>query len=409
MKLTILRNEVLCKSVIFWKKGLTGFCPNPILGGKHGRIPDDEIIKLKYQISLLRLVESHGYQPKKQGKDYVICCPFHGEKTASLVITPDKNLFNCFGCGASGSVIDWIMKTQGVSFRHAVELLKNDIPTLAAETHPKKRSTVRKLESPLTESVDHQKLLHQVIEFYHGTLKESPEALAYLDSRGLSCSELIDQFKLGYANRSLAYRLPEKNRKQGAEIRGQLQDIGILRQSGHEHFNGSMVVPIINDQQHITEVYGRKINDNLRKGTAYHLYLPEAHAGVWNIHSLAASQEVILCEALIDAMTFWVHGFKNVTASYGTSGFTPDHLAAFKHYDIKRVLIAYDRDESGNKAAETLAKKLTDEGFDCYRINLPKGMDVNEYALKTTPAAKALGLVIRKPNGWVKEKPRSDN
>ena len=106
----------------------------------------------------------------------------------SLVISSwYQPLFHCFGCGAAGSVIDWIMKTQGVSFRHAVELLKNDIPTLAAETQLKQRSTVRKLENPLTESVDHQKLLHQVIEFYHGTLKESPEALAYLDSRGLNC------------------------------------------------------------------------------------------------------------------------------------------------------------------------------------------------------------------------------
>ena len=360
------------------------------------RFSDDLIEQIKNDISLAALVRGQGYDLKPHGKDQVIHCPFHDDEKPSLVISPDTNLFNCFGCGAAGSVIDWIMKTQGVSFRHAVELLKNDIPTLAAETQPKKRSTVRKLESPLTESVDHQKLLHQVVEFYHGTLKESPEAIAYLESRGLHSIELIDQFKLGYANRSLAYRLPEKNRKQGAEIRGQLQDIGILRKSGHEHFNGSIVVPVINDQKHITEVYGRKINDNLRKGTAYHLYLPEAHAGVWNIQSLAASQEIILCEALIDAMTFWVHGFKNVTASYGTSGFTPDLLAAFKQHNIKRVLIAYDRDEAGNSAAEALAKKLTDEGIDCYRINLPKGMDVNEYALKTQPAAKALGLIIRK-------------
>ncbi|VAX06239.1 DNA primase, phage associated [hydrothermal vent metagenome] len=76
------------------------------------RIAEEEINRLKEAISLMRLVESQGYQPKKQGKDYVIRCPFHDDKTPSLVITPAKNLYHCFGCGAAGSVIDWIMKTQ---------------------------------------------------------------------------------------------------------------------------------------------------------------------------------------------------------------------------------------------------------------------------------------------------------
>src|SRR5690606_6978135 len=88
--------------------------------------------------------------------------------------------------------------------------------------------------------------------------------------------------------------------------------------------------------------------------------------------------------------------YRNVTASYGTSGFTDDHLAAFKQYGIERVLIAYDRDDAGNTAADKLAKQLQQEGFDCYRIELPKGMDVNEYAQQVTPASKSLGLVIRK-------------
>ena len=87
------------------------------------RLPDDEIAKLKEQVSLLRLVESQGYRPQKQGKDYAIKCPFHEDDTPSLIITPKNNLFNCFGCGAAGTVIDWVMKTQGVSFRFACEIL----------------------------------------------------------------------------------------------------------------------------------------------------------------------------------------------------------------------------------------------------------------------------------------------
>jgi DNA primase len=360
------------------------------------RIAEQEINRLKEEVSLVRLVESQGYQPKKQGKDYVIHCPFHEDDTPSLIISPANNLYHCFGCGAAGSVIDWTMKTQGLSFRHAVELLKSGEITLVASDKPAKRNTTTKHPQPLAADPNQQATLKRIIDYYHDTLKQSPEALAYLESRGLQSAELIDRFKLGYANRTLGYRLPERNRKAGAEIREQLQTIGILRKSGHEHFSGSLVVPVMDEHGVISEVYGRKIRNDLRKGTAYHLYLPGPHNGLWNVDALKASQEIILCEALIDAMTFWVNGYRNVTSSYGTEGFTDDHLTAFKQHDIQRVLIAYDRDEAGNRAAEKVAKRLMENGIDVFRILLPKGMDVNEYALQVTPAQKSLGLVIRK-------------
>ncbi|MES9904934.1 MAG: CHC2 zinc finger domain-containing protein [Sedimenticola sp.] len=357
------------------------------------RIPEDEINRLKEKISLVRLAESQGHKLKKQGKDFLLSCPFHEEDTPSLVITPSKNLFRCFGCDAGGSVIDWMMKTQNVSFRHAVELLQKEVGLSCGHSTP---TSPPKSLPPLAANPNNQATLKRVIDYYHECLKSSPEALEYLESRGLKDTELIERFKLGYANRSLAYRLPEKNRKAGAEVRGQLQAIGILRKSGHEHFNGSLVVPVADEHGVISEVYGRKIRKDLRKGTALHLYLPGPHQGVWNTEALKAYKEIILCEALIDAMTFWVHGFRNVTTSYGTGGFTDDHLAAFKSHGIERVLIAYDRDEAGNRAAEELTKKLMVSGIDCFRVLVPKGMDVNEYALQVKPAKKSLGLVIRK-------------
>lgn len=369
------------------------------------RISDDLITSIKQDVSLLDLVRAKGFSLKPHGKDFALRCPFHADDTASLVITPAKNLYHCFGCGAAGSVIDWVMKTEGVSFRHAVELLKNEFLPLAAKitdssTEPPpvvKHSTTPKLEAPLSSDADRQTALRQVIGYYHDTLKQSPEALDYLASRGLNHPELIERFQLGFANRTLAYRLPQKNRKEGAELRGLLQDIGILRESGHEHFNGSIVVPVFDQNGLISEIYGRKLLGlRLRKGTAIHTYLPGPHRGVWNSEALQASKEIILCESLIDAMTFWVHGFRNVTASYGVSGFTDDHLAAFKTHGIEKVLIAYDRDEAGNSAAEKLAQTLTASGIDSYRILFPKNMDANEYALKMQPAQKALELVIRK-------------
>jgi DNA primase catalytic core len=362
------------------------------------RIPDEEITRIKQEVSLAQLVETAGISLKKHGKDLMGLCPFHDDKEPSLIITPDKNLWHCLGaCNTGGSVIDWVMKIQGVSFRHAVELLQNNPSSLAADGAikgaPVKHSTTPKLDNPLT-AVEDAALLNQVIDFYHDALKQSPEALAYLDKRGLNHPELIDHFKLGLANRSLAYRLPAKNRKAGAEIRGQLQRIGILRESGHEHFNGSLVFPVINDNQ-VKEVYGRKLNDNLRKGTVFHLYLPGAHQGIFNIDALHASKEIILCESIIDALSFWVNGFRNVTCAYGVNGVTDELLTAFKQCNIQKLYIAYDRDEAGNKAADTLVAKLK-ECIDCYRVLFPKNMDANSYVVKMQPATKALQLVIDK-------------
>jgi DNA primase len=376
------------------------------------RIPEAEIERLKREIALERLVEARGVVLKRKGADLVGRCPFgtHADAEPSFVVTPAKNLWHCFGCQQGGSVIDWVMRVEGVSFRHAVELLRDDNASLvtAAMIVPAgprtrltreglgvKRSTVPKLESPFDPKVDDRELLRQVIDYYHETLKESPAALQYLEKRGLHSEEAIARFKLGYANRTLGYRLPQKNRVAGAESRGRLQQLGILRESGHEHFNGSLVVPIFDEHGHVTEIYGRKIVRGLHPDIALHLYLPGAHRGVWNVEALQASKEIILCEALIDALTFWCAGYRNVTASYGIEGFTEDHLAAFKRYGTERVLIAYDRDDAGEKAAGTLSEKLIAQGLECFRIHFPKGMDANEYALTVKPAEKSLGVLIR--------------
>jgi DNA primase len=369
------------------------------------RIPEEEIERLKREISVERLAVAKGIQLKKHGENLLGLCPFHDDREPSLVITPSKNLWHCLGaCQTGGTVIDWVMRAEGVRFRHAVELLRADLPSLEAfpekprgrqKEKVAKQSTTPKLPAVIEQSADDDLLLRQVADYYHETLKQSPEALAYLQKRGLHSAEMIERFRLGYANRTLAYRLPQKNRKTGAEQRGQLQRIGVLRESGHEHLNGSLVIPVFDAEHRVTKMYGRKINDHLREGTPKHLYLPGPHRGVWNEEALASSKEIILCESLIDALTFWCAGFRNVTAAYGIEGFTEDHRAAFRKHGTERVLIAYDRDAAGDGAAEKLAAELAGMGIEVMRVVFPKGMDANEYALKVQPAAQSLGLVLR--------------
>jgi DNA primase len=364
-----------------------------------GRIPETEIERIKQEVSVQRLAEARGIRLERHGADMVGLCPFHEDHEPSLVITPAKNLRHCLGaCRTGGSVIDWVMKANGVSFRHAVELLRADHPSLAAPGKVVRKGTTAavKLDAPVDARADDQRVLRQVVDYYHETLKESPEALKYLQGRGLDHPEMVGHFRLGFANRTLGYRLPDKNRKSGAEVRGRLQRLGVLRESGHEHFNGSVVFPVIDLEGNVTEIYGRKITDGLRPGTPLHLYLPGEHRGVWNEEALVASKEIILCESLIDALSFWSADFRNVTASYGVNGFTEDHRRALERHGTKKVLIAYDRDEAGEKAALALADELTARGIDCYRVLFPKGMDTNEYAMRVKPAARSLAVLLNK-------------
>jgi len=315
------------------------------------RIPEEETARLKREVSIERLAEARGVKLKRHGADLIGLCPFHDDHSPSLVISPQKNLWNCLGaCGRGRSAIDWVMRAEGVSFRHAVELLRQEHLPLAAKQPgpPPKKSTTVKLPPLAEHTIDDKRLLESVVRHYHETLKETPEAQQYLVRRGLQSAEMVEQFRLGFANRTLGYHLPASNRNAGAEQRERLKQIGILRQeSGHEHFNGSVVIPVFNLAGEVVEMYGRKITPGLRPGTPLHLYLPGPHRGVWNEEALVASKEIILCEALIDALTFWCAGFRQVTASYGVNGFTDDHKAAFRRYGTQRIYIAYDRDEAG--------------------------------------------------------------
>ncbi len=362
-----------------------------------GRIPPDELDRLKREVAVAALAAARGVVLTPHGADLIGRCPFHDDHEPSLVITPAKNLWHCLGaCRRGGSVIDWVMQAEGVSFRHAVELLRTDAASIAAAAPPGrvKRSTVPRLPAPVErEAADHE-LLQQVVAYYHATLKASPEALSYLERRGLRSAELIDHFQLGFANRTLGYRLPARNRQTGAALRGRLERLGLLRASGHEHFNGALVVPIVDEAGQVVELYGRRLTDHARGGTPRHLYLPGPLRGVFNVQALAGVRELILCEALLDALTFWAAGYRHVTASYGVEGFTAEHLAALQRLGITRVVIAYDADEAGDRAAEILAHELAPHGIACARLVFPRGLDANAYALTVASLVEAFGTLL---------------
>jgi DNA primase len=357
------------------------------------RIPDAEIDRIKRETDLVTLARSRGIELKKHGsRDFIGKCPFHDDSgTPNFIISPGKGLYHCMACGAAGNAIQFVEKFDGVSFRHAFELLANGSALEDPPDRVLKAGTVRKLECPLDPDASDAELTSQVIGYYHERLfaPENAKAREMLEARGLWHEEAVKRFCIGFADRTLGLRLPPKNRRDGALLRERLIKLGLYRESGHEHFNGSIILPIHDQAGNVVEIYGRKITQGLRPGTPNHLYLPGPHAGIWNAAALD-EKEVILCEAPLDALTFYVHGIENVTFIFGTQGFTGELLDALVNRKTQSVKLAYDADEAGNRAAERDTEKLMAKGIEVFRVRFPAGMDVNEYASKVTPAAKSL-------------------
>jgi DNA primase len=344
------------------------------------RIPKAEIERIKRDIPTADVCVRHGLELKPQGKDLVACCPFHEEDTASFHVTPENNLWHCFGCDAGGDNIQFVMKKENVSFRHAVEKLQTMVGVTPA---PAKLITRQGTEHPVlvdpaTEMADHA-LMNHVTDFYHQTFLNQSAAMQYLQKRCCFHPEAVKLFRLGYANRSLGYRIPSTTAG-GKKLKAQLQRLGILRESGHEHLNGSIVIPLLDPHGHPVQMYGRKIIHNLRPGTFDHLYLPGPHRAVWNAKGVAGHQEWLLCEALLDALTLWSAGFRNVTCTYGVRGWTEEHDRLILEHPPKRIILCFDNDDAGNPAALKLAERLKKQGIETWRAKLPPGKDINAVA-----------------------------
>jgi DNA primase len=257
-------------------------------------IPEDEIERIKRETDLAAVVRSRGVELKSQGGDLVGLCPFHDDKTPSLHVTPRTRLWRCTSCGATGNVIQFVQRFDGVSWRHAFDLLAGGAAFKSPPTcAPVKKSTVPRLPNPLAgvaaddEAKADQEALRRVVDYYAERLAQNPAALAYLEKRGLVDAELLRTFRVGFCDRSLGLRLPNKNRVEGAALRGRLARLGVMRETGHEHFRGRVVVPVVDAAGTITTLYGRAIDPKCEKPER-HRFLPGPQAGVFNPAALSA-------------------------------------------------------------------------------------------------------------------------
>ncbi len=363
------------------------------------RIPDADITRLKADTDLVGLIQSRGIALKQHGRNWTGRCPFHDDtEHANLIVTPANSLWRCtaIDCGKSGNAIQFLEAFDGLSFRHAFELLAHG-GRAAFERPPdapRKQTTVARLPCPLDEAAPDASLLDQIASYYASRLAatENRAARDYLVSRGLDDEALWQRFGIGFSDRTLGLRIPEKNRKQGGELRERLQSIGVYRPTGREHLNGCITIPIRESRSHgqspgpITQIYGRRSDPKVFRGQR-NLYLARPLAGIFNPAALV-SREIILTENILNALTFIRHGSESelpimvaTTCTFGTDGFTDELFEAIRAANIRSVRLAFNADDAGEVAAAQAAVRLQAIGIECYSVRFPWGMDANTFAL----------------------------
>ncbi|MGH8021915.1 MAG: CHC2 zinc finger domain-containing protein, partial [Opitutaceae bacterium] len=357
------------------------------------RIPDDELARLK-AVPLLDLCRDYGIELKHEGKDWKGRCPFHSDDSPSFVVTPSKSLWNCLGaCGCGGDTIQLVMRKEGVSFRHACEKLRARLGVVpSAATITTRLGTSHDALATPQEAADDATLLGKVAGFYHRAFLNEPAAMKYLQGRACFHPDAVNVFKLGFANRTLGYRVPPMETAAGRELKSRLQSLGVLRATtGHEHLNGCVVFPLQDTTGRTVQLYGRRIAEG---ANPRHLYLAGPQRGVWNAAGLLPGADWFVGEALIDALTLWSHGWRSVTASYGVNGWTSEHAALVAERKPGRVVICYDGDTAGNARSDALAKELAALGVAVWRAALREGKDLNDVAREASYPAAALRRVV---------------
>jgi DNA primase catalytic core len=340
---------------------------------------------LKAQVDLAVLMRQHGIDLQSKGKNLVALCPWHDDKTPSLVLNPAKGLYNCFGCKAKGDVLDFLQRQENLTFSKAVARLHELAGSLpAAERGAEAPRDPDRLVGGLTRP----QLLARVAEHYKKSLSSAHQAQTYLKERGFDDLELWDAFGLGFCDGTLLHTVPKTG-----DTRQALIDLGVLNDKGREHFLDCVIVPLEHPDLGIVGLYGRRIS---KKAKVKHLYLPGPKRGVFNWQSLSEAKTAYLCEGVFDALSLWAVGTRNVSCLYG-SGSTPADLECFlRASSVRELRLCLDEDRAGLEACERLTDELGDR-FGMSRVMLPDGQDPNQVLAHEAPGILREFLNCLKP------------
>lgn len=352
-------------------------------------------------ISVERLAVARGVNLKKQATLLVGTCPLHDGSKAKVRIDSKANTWSCSACGIeNGGPVEWMIRAEGVSRKHATELLREGKTALDRRNVGPKKGAAPKLTTVRTMGVafaaadTDDVILGGVAEFYQKAFTKNAEGKAYLEGRGLRHPGLAEHFRLGLSNRTLGLHIPKNNRVAGRQLRERLTALGVLKDSGHEILRGCLVVPLFDLQGNVTNFYGRRL-ERARLASLEHVWTDETRKGLLNPRAVQAP-DVIVTGSITDALACWCHGAQNVTAIHGLDGPIDALLAGLKKSGkVERVFLVFRRTKESDAFTKKLADTIGKLGIAVHQGLLPHGLDVGEFAASVEQPDHALVQVIR--------------
>ena len=355
-------------------------------------IPEEKIAEIKDACNIVDVV-GETVLLKKAGKNYLGLCPFHAEKTPSFTVSPDKQMFYCFGCGEGGNVFSFLMKQQGTSFPETVKLLAERTGVALPEQRqtPEQKRRLSEREAILD-------LNDLTVGLYQKTLQRDPRGQAardYLSKRGFQ-PEVIEAYRIGFAPAGW------DNLTRYFERRGVPLDVaykaGLVapRRQGqgyYDRFRERIIFPIANHRGKVIAFGGRVLDDALPK------YLNSPETEVYRkSHSLygldiaqahcRAAERVYIVEGYFDVIALYQNGIRNAVGTLGTA-LTNHHVRMLRGYigQTGRAILVFDSDDAGIKAAHRSIEIFAREFVDARILVLPPGHDPDTFMTKFGPEA----------------------
>jgi len=364
--------------------------------------PDDFIDEVTARNDIVDIVRE--YLPlKPSGRGYTALCPFHNEKTASFHVSPERQIYHCFGCGEGGNVITFVMAVERLDFPEAVKLLAERAGMDLPKADPRGGNREKRI------SRDTREVLYEInresARFYHKMLysSEGKAALQYLYSRGLD-EKTIRIFGIGFAPDSWDSILGLLEAK--GYDREKLLAAGLVvenkeKNSVYDRFRNRIMFPIINPRGQVVGFGGRVMDDSLPK------YLNSSDGPIFNksatLYGLNLTkkvrplEEIIIVEGYMDVIALHRFGFPQAVASLGTA-LTAEQARLMRRYS-SNIYVAYDGDTAGQKATLRGLDILRETGYRVRVMQFPKGMDPDDVLRTYGPEYfkklmdKSLGLI----------------
>lgn len=353
-------------------------------------IPESFVQEILARIDIVELID--GYVPlKKAGANYAACCPFHNEKTPSFTVSPGKQFYHCFGCGAHGTAIGFLMEYQGIGFVDAVKDLAGRVGLSVPQDDLRSNAVGMSVQSGSQRCLAEAMAL--AMRYYRDQLKAAPQAIAYLKRRGVS-GEVAARFGIGYAPdgwQSLASVFSDYSSSP------QLLTAGLVieNEAGrrYDRFRDRIMFPIINQKGDVIAFGGRVMGD----GEPKYLNSPETPLfekgrelfGLPQARSaLRANETAVVVEGYMDVVALAQHGVENALATLGTAT-TAVHVQKLLR-QVDRVVFCFDGDAAGRKAAWRALENSLEALSDNKRIGfvfLPEAEDPDSYVRRHGSAA----------------------